>query len=224
MKSKLGQIALAIVLACALSAPAAAITWDFSTNSPPANLGPSSTFTVSMESITAYGFKNGLNSLSPSATDLYYKASGPGETGLGLADDPQHEIRPGEFISLLMPLPFSQTYTITLGSLQHPRGSKAENATIYECTGNGTGCISKVTVTGSGPSVEKSVTLTLDPTYKYFDIKDNDAAGTENVLLESVSAVPLPAAAWLLLSGLGGLVIFGRRKRPSIDAGVHRLG
>ncbi len=31
----------------------------------------------------------------------------------------------------------------------------------------------------------------------------------------SVSAVPLPAAAWLLMSALGGLGVFSRRKRAA---------
>ena len=211
LRSKVGHLASATVLACALSAPAAATTLDFSTNGT-GNLGSyTSTFTVAGQSITAYGFEPG-----PSTVHLWYKAGGVGEMGLGLADDPQHEVLPGHFITLLMPTSFSRTYTLTLDSLQGPsKNMPAENASIYECKGStGTNCQFMTKV--SGPAVlDKSVTLTLDPLYSYFKIKDNDAAGGENVLLESVSAVPLPAAAWLLLSGLGGLVMFGRRKRTA---------
>jgi len=43
----------------------------------------------------------------------------------------------------------------------------------------------------------------------------NDSVGFYGAALDNVaiSAVPLPAAAPLLLAGLGGLVAFGRRRR-----------
>lgn len=214
MKSKLGQVAMATVMSCALSAPAAATTWNFTEHGSgdlDNDSGPLA-FTTGGQTITVSGYD------TPSKTDeLWKKTDGFGETGLGLEGSPQHEIGPGEFISLLMPTAFSRTYTLTLGSLQGPPQSKpAERATIYECTtATGPVCKKLTTVKGGGP-VEKSVTLTLDSGFSYFKIKDKDAGGGENVLLKSVtSVVPLPAAAWLLLSGLGGLVMFGRRKRAS---------
>jgi hypothetical protein len=39
--------------------------------------------------------------------------------------------------------------------------------------------------------------------------------GRDNVSITDVTAVPLPAAAWLLLGGLGGLGVFGRTRKAT---------
>jgi hypothetical protein len=61
--------------------------------------------------------------------------------------------------------------------------------------------------------------------WRYFDWQDTGGAGgtfsgkfcfsTVEANCSSVPAVPLPAAAWLLLSGLGGLGFLGRRRRAA---------
>lgn len=82
-----------------------------------------------------------------------------------------------------------------------------ELLTTIDLTGNSADCTTSVLCLWNAVSVEfggvaRSVTF-------------GDAAfvaGFDNV---SVNAVPLPAAGWLLMSALGGLGIFSRRKRAA---------
>jgi hypothetical protein len=53
-----------------------------------------------------------------------------------------------------------------------------------------------------------TVTLTWDTAA----VPNNSALDVNFKLTDVVSAVPLPAAMWLMLAGLGGLVAVGRRK------------
>jgi len=50
------------------------------------------------------------------------------------------------------------------------------------------------------------------------DFSDNVGAVISSIRFENLTAVPLPAAAWLLLSGLAGVGAFARRKRQPAAA------
>ena len=85
MKNKTLLTALA-VLALGVSAQATTIT--FQENGSGLNLGPTSTFA---SSVTGY---------ASTGQNLYSKNDGPGERGLGIASDVDHEINSGNFVQI----------------------------------------------------------------------------------------------------------------------------
>jgi PEP-CTERM motif-containing protein len=80
-------------VALCIAAPSLASTTETIQFGPPynANLGPSHTFTTtSFGSFTANGYACNVSSCS--AADIWRKNNGLGEQGLGMSDDPDHEI------------------------------------------------------------------------------------------------------------------------------------
>jgi hypothetical protein len=65
-----------------------------------------------------------------------------------------------------------------------------------------------------GPSGVTTFSLNSLPSGPYELIVKGDATGSSGGYYSGgVQAVPLPAAAWLLLSGLGGVGVLARRRR-----------
>ena len=62
------------------------------------------------------------------------------------------------------------------------------------------------------PTMELGL-VTLSAAGVYADNEFNEFLYDTSVDLQIVAPVPLPAAAWLLLSGLGGLGFVGRRRQ-----------
>jgi hypothetical protein len=89
-------------------------------NSPNGDMGTSHVFTQSGVKITAYSY-----AISGPRPDLYGKNSGPGETGLGLTNDPDHEINTSDFVQMDFADPLALKMAVAefqMGSVQSGEG------------------------------------------------------------------------------------------------------
>jgi PEP-CTERM motif len=109
--------------------------------------------------------------------------------------------------------PEAGTVTVTLSQLTWP--DKLSSLSFAAATS--TSVIAQMTQAGtldfrvSGPGMYSAiVTGTVDASSAVFGL------GMWSVKLDFTPAVPLPASAWLLLSGLGGFVVAWRR-RPLVS-------
>jgi PEP-CTERM motif len=192
-----------LALALSASSAQAGLTFDFQENGL-GDRGPNPLAFRSVESpiytITATG-----------TADLYVKTDGPGETGLGLANDhPDHEIKPVNSIDLnvvaLKSLYNITSLTLSIGSVQD-----GENYQVYK------GSIATGNLLTSGTGTGGSVTFT---TPNLFSSSINDYIVTTtngDVVIESAvilgSAVPEPSSFALMgIAGAVGLVVRRVRK------------
>jgi hypothetical protein len=171
--------------------------------------GPT-TYTSGGFSVKASGF---LDNNSP--VNLFEKAQGTGENGLGLDTTVDNEINsPSQFIQfqiLTIPSPLQLAMSFAAGSTTDGEG--------WEVLGTNTantvvGATSLATCTsaggsGTGNACETLVTIAGALGFTYIDVR----ALNGNMLVAELNAVPLPPAMLLFGSGLVGLGLIGRKKK-----------
>ena len=184
----------------------AAILFDFSTAT--GDLGTSHTYTVGPAStkLTAFG--------TPSA-DLFGKANGGDENGVGMTNDPSgdDEIYYGKG--------FLQIDASTLASVQLTFNSTTSGERWSIFGSNTSGVLGSLLTFGTTETT--SIVL---PKFNFYDVESTVAPGGDNggnVLLKSmtaVSGVPEPATWAMMLVGFGGLGAALRRRRTTLALGA----
>ncbi|MFI5071840.1 MAG: hypothetical protein ACHP8A_13215 [Terriglobales bacterium] len=225
MSKVLSRVALAAALfgSCALAgltpANATTVTWNLAS---PGNTDPGSTTTFSSTvgpntyTLGAAGFTSAW-----AATDLYIKAGGSGENGLGINNDPtgDHEIYLNTYVRLDTTAARSKGLTnfrFTIGST-----TNGEGMDVYGSNSPNSG----LTLLFSDIMAQPGLYNLSAYTYYYFtyDGAHVQSQQGDNVLLASfageISTTPLPAALPLFASALGALGLLGwRRKRKNAAA------
>jgi hypothetical protein len=193
------------------SANAATYDWNFT---PGADGVLPSSVTITSGSPPLPAVATGFtNSSFNTTTPLFGKVDGGDENGIGINSDPSgdHEIWGNTIIQVTLPT--------GLSNIQAKLGSTTDGET-YTVWGSSTSATSGYTqLIANGISDNTFINLSLlCPTCRffYFGIGSNDPSG--NVLLEeitAVSAVPLPGALPLFVSGLVGLGLLGWRRKKA---------
>jgi hypothetical protein len=221
-------LATALVTSCAsmglTPANAATITWNFNSGTGAAPNSNAQTYTATdlTTTLTAQGFSNNLFT---TPVTLYNKNDGGNEIGLGLADDPQHEIKGAEVISIVLGIAHT-SMTFSMNSVDNNEGWQ-----VWGSATGGAGTYSLL-LSNNGLLDEGTHTLTgtggTDLFYYIAYVDDGSPSGGQgsNILLHTLSIepttgrngdpTPLPAALPLFGTGLGALGLLGwRRKRKA---------
>ena len=206
MKHKFTTIIIALAglgVALATHANAVTLTYNFLENGSNLDLGATSTFTEGGFSLIANAF---LTAGGP--TDLFAKSAGVGETGLGTAFDPNHEINTTNFVQLTLPTSPPSTFNmVLLASVQ-----AGEQANVYFTHTSGT--LNAATFIGSISGHDGSITVPPGDQTGFIDI----TAGAANVLLHGAqitTAVPEPSSLAFLALGAGGILTLHRRRKAA---------
>ena len=161
-------------------------------------------YTSNGQTITATGF-------SSPGHDLFIKAAGGDESGLGIAGTSDNEIEPGSFIQLdlsNLAKAGATSGSLTLGSVQSGEGYKI-------CDSSSPGSNSGNCFTGS--LNDTAFAISFSKSAPFIDISST----TGDVLLSSASVnsdpsvdTPEPSSIALLLLGLAGLAFIAKRRTP----------
>ncbi len=209
----------ATALATAPAAQAAVITIDL--GNPSGNLGTDSTYSTSAGNVVASGYT------APHVDgDLYGKAQGDDEQGLGLAADPTHENElfspanggTGAFIQLDVSDLFNSVSAVDFFMGSSTAGEKwAVYGSNTDAAGLGT-----LLLTGTDQGSANSHTLPGFGQYDFYNFYSLGTNGTSfgNVLLGGLTlteAVPEPATWAMMLLGFGAVGWqLRRRGRPAL--------
>lgn len=152
---------LAITVLFAGAMQAATITWDFSTGTV-GNVGSSTAiFTKDGFNVTASGF-----AANAVARNLFGKASGGDENGLGLVDTVDNELSGNNFIQLdLSALTGFTNFKIAFNS------TTDEGWQVFNCSASGTVCATSL-LTGSNEGTLNSISVgNVTGSGRYLDVK-----------------------------------------------------
>jgi len=218
------KLAIIAFAATALATGAGAGTVTFNFDSPTGNLGTTNTYTVGALSIVA----TAEDTPARESPDLYGKALGGDENGLGLADDPSgdHEIAYGEgFVQLGVGNLFGKVIAADTDFSMNSTTDGEEWAVYGSNTAGSLG-----TFLTSGTD-EGSHLLPSFGSYDFYNFEEIAQPGTgncqagcgANVLISeitSVTSVPEPATWAMLLVGFFGLggIIRSRRRMATASA------
>lgn len=195
-------VSAAVALAIGAHAASAAVyTYDFST--PTGDLGIQETYTNNGVSIVAYGFEGAFDS-----TRLWGKNDGPGERGLGIKQEQDHEIDTHDFVQLKMSDLWDENPTsvsLAIGSVQSRESWKIYGSNVL-------GSLGALLFAGTTDAPAAFGMIPVPAGYQYLGVR----AGAGNVLVSSLTAntapVPEPGSLALLASGLLAVVVMGRRR------------
>lgn len=185
---------VAFVCVAATVASADTITFNFAS-------------TINSISTTASYTSDGVSITATGTADLFYKMGGGDETGLGLTNDPDHEIAAGQSITFDLSSLFSKnvtSLTLMLGSIQ-----SGESASV--CDAN------NMCITFGSSDDDKTVSILS----LYADMLSHHSGQltisgvTGNVLVDELQATTaVPELSTLLLYGSGILTMaLSLRKR-----------
>jgi hypothetical protein len=205
-----------------LATPASAglVNWDLP--GPQGNLGDTHNFLAAGIILRAAGFA----SIGGPGAALFANDRGPGETGLGLADDPSHndEISGRNFVQLDVSGPLASRVGQFKFSMES--STQGEQWSVFGATGNdGSGLTPLFT------KFSDEATHTLPGGFKFYDffysgppIGECGRGCNANVLLGSfsgVQAIPEPSTWAMLILGFAGLAYASLRRRskaPMVSA------
>jgi hypothetical protein len=209
MRQRLLALAVGAVLLCGSRVGADTLTYDFS--NPTGTLSTSQTYTVDGVTITARGY-SGINSPNSvgTPTNLFGKAEGWDETGLGIDNILNHEIKDSYFIQLDLTGMVNQLH-VTSAKLQMSSVQEDESYDIY---GSNTLGVPGTKLISDGTLDQTFFDIPNFGSYTYISV----AASSHDVLLSGAAiqgcpVAPEPNTLLLTAVGLGSLVTWLRKSR-----------
>lgn len=198
---------LAAGLACtATAASAATVNIDFAGNQSPTE---SKEFTQDGITVTAQGARLLLGLFVFGGTVTQTLGGGLGVGGSGLVIDTNNEIDGLGFNDTLI-LTFSSVVSNVSSLFRAIDLNGSDDWDVF--VDDGSGIFTRVLDDGT---INPFVATGLVKRIAYLADQNNDDFRVRSVQFDTVTAVPLPAAGWLLLSAFGGLAALRRRQRAA---------